>query len=53
MVHEKRHALVFLCETKLEVSRLESMKRQLGFSSCVGVNPVERGWLGSFVEKSK
>lgn len=34
-------------ETKIESSRLELVKRRLGFKGCVGVNPIGRkGGLG-------
>lgn len=42
LVQEKRSNLVFLSETKLEVSRLKRVKRRLGFLGCVGVNPIGR-----------
>lgn len=34
--------MVFLCETKIEVRRLEMVKRRLGFQGCVGVNLIGR-----------
>lgn len=34
--------MIFLMETKIECSRLEVIKRKLGFLGCVGVNPIDR-----------
>lgn len=34
--------LNFKMETKIECSRLESVKRRLGFTACVGINPIDR-----------
>lgn len=42
MVREKRPDGMFLCETKMEVSRLDSMRRCLGFLGCVGFNLIGR-----------
>ena len=49
----RKSDVIFLSETRVNSSRIESIRGEIKFDGCFAVDRLTRGWFGCILERSR